>query len=367
MTGRERWRRMFSYQEVDRIFNCEFGWWDDTLRRWHKEGLPENIDTNPEGDRYFNFDKEGSIPINMGLLPPFEEEIIEETERYVIKRDTSGTTLQIFKDGSSTIPHYIKFPVETRKDWDEFKQRLQPDIKKRYPENWEELKKEWEERDYPLGISVGSLFGWIRDWMGFENCLMSFYTQPDLIKDIMDHIVNFILTLTEKALEEVRDIDYAAFWEDMAFKTQPMISPKLFSEYLVPRYKKITDKLKNYGIDIVIVDCDGNINELVPLWLEGGVNVMFPLEINSKSDPVALRKKYGKKVLLKGGVNKIALIHGKEAIDRELERIKETVEGGGYIPHVDHRVPPDVSFENYLYYLKKKKEVFKMDDWEISE
>lgn len=367
MTGRERWRRIFNYEKVDRIFNCEFGWWSDTLKRWHKEGLPEEVDSNPKGDIYFNFDKEAGIPIKMGLLPSFEEEIIEETEKYIIKKDATGTTLQIFKDGSSTIPHYIKFPVETREDWDEFKERLKPDIEKRYPQNWEEFKKEWENRNYPLGLPVGSLFGWIRDWMGFENCLMSFYTQPDLIEDMMNHIVNFILTLIEKALEEVKGIDYAAFWEDMAFKTQPMISPALFSKYLVPRYKKITDKLKQYGINVVIVDCDGNINELVPLWLEGGVNVMFPLEINSKSDPVALRKKFGKKVLLKGGVDKIALIHGKEAIDREIDRIKDLVEEGGYIPHVDHRVPPDVSYENYLYYLKKKKEVFKIDDWEIPE
>jgi len=158
MTGRERWRRIFKFQEVDRIFNCEFGWWSDTFKKWHKEGLPEDINTNPEGDRYFNFDKEESIPINLGLLPPFEEEIIEETERYVIKKDTSGTTLQIFKDGSSSILHYIKFPIETRNDWEEFKQKLQPDIKRRYPENWDDLKKEWENRNYPLGISVGSLF-----------------------------------------------------------------------------------------------------------------------------------------------------------------------------------------------------------------
>lgn len=367
MTGRERWRRIFNFEKVDRIFNCEFGYWNETLKRWHNEGLPENVRNNWEADRFFRFDVEGGIPINMGLLPHFEEEIIEETERYIIKRQSDGVICKIFKNEIQTIPHYIKFPVENKKDWMEFKERLIPDISQRYPPNWEELKKEWENRDYPLGISVGSLFGWIRNWMGFENCLISFYDQPELIEDMMDHIVYFVLTLIEKALEEVKDIDFALFWEDMAFKTGPMISPALFSKYMVPRYKKITDRLKKAGINIVIVDCDGNINELVLLWLEAGVNVMFPLEINSGSDPLLLRKKYGKNVLLKGGVDKKALIEGKQAIDKELERIKETVETGGYIPHVDHRVPADVSYENYLYYLKKKKEIFKIYDWEIPE
>jgi len=367
MTDRERWRRIFGFEEVDRIFNCEFGWWDETFLKWHKEGLPEYINDNNKGDIHFKFDRQEIIPINLGLLPCFEEEIIEETERHIIKKDSSGRILQIFKDGSSSIPHFLKFPVENRNDWNEFKERLQPDIEKRYPSNWKSLKKEWGKRDYPLGINVGSLFGWVRDWMGFENCLISFYTQPDLIEDIMGHIANFVLTLNEKALEEVKGIDFACFWEDMAFKTQPMISPQLFEKFMVPKYKKITSKLKEEKIDVVIVDCDGNINQLVPLWLSAGVNVMFPLEINSGSDPVVLRKKYGKNVLLKGGVNKIALINGKKSIDNELERIKDVVNSGGYIPHVDHRVPPDVSYENYIYYLKRKKEIFKIDDWEVPE
>jgi len=369
MNARERWRRTFKFEKVDRIFNCEFGYWRDTLKRWHNEGLPENINNDTAMNIFLKFDRIRGVPINMGIIPDFEEKVIEETDRYIIKQGSDGVICKVFKDGISTIPHYIKFPIENKNDWIEFKERLKPDISKRYPDEkrWEELKKEWENRDYPLGISCGSLFGWIRNWMGFENCLISFYEQPNLIEDMMDYIVYFVLTLIEKALQEIKDIDFADFWEDMAFKTGPMISPKLFSKFMVPRYKKITERLKKEGIDVVIVDCDGNINELVPLWLEAGVNVMFPLEINSGSDPVVLRKKYGNRVLLKGGVDKKALIYGKEAIERELERIKGTVETGGFIPHVDHRVPADVSYENYKYYLKKKKEIFNIYDWEIEE
>ncbi len=369
MTGRERWNRIFNFEKVDRIFNCEFGWWTETLERWHKEGLPKEIKTNGDGDKFFKFDPIGGVPVNMGLIPHFEEKIIDETERYIIKQESDGVIKKIFKSEIQTIPHYIKFPIENRDDWDNFKERLKPDISKRYPddETWKKLKNQWENRDYPLGINVGSLLGWIRNWMGFEKCAIAFYDEPELIENIMDHIVNFVLTLIEKALEEINHIDFALFWEDIAFKTGPMISPKHFAQFIVPRYKKITDRLKKAGINIVIVDCDGNINQLVPLWLEGGVNVMFPLEINSGSDPVILRKKYGNKVLLKGGFDKKALIHSKKAIDKEFERIKETVNLGGFIPHVDHRVPADVSYENYIYYLKKKKEIFNIFDWEIPE
>ncbi|MCL6630075.1 MAG: hypothetical protein K6U00_10795, partial [Armatimonadetes bacterium] len=109
-----------------------------------------------------------------------------------------------------------------------------------------------------------------------------------------------------------------------------------------------------------IVDCDGNINAIVEQWLAAGVNCMFPLEINGGTDPVALRERFGQQVLLAGGVDKIQLAKGKKEIEKELERIRPVVESGGYIPHVDHRVPPDISYENYLYYLKVKKHLFGM-------
>jgi len=153
------------------------------------------------------------------------------------------------------------------------------------------------------------------------------------------------------------ELDFASWWEDMCFNKGPLISPRMFDEFMVPRYKKITDFLKQHGVTINIVDCDGNINELVPLWLKAGVNCMFPLEIAAGSKPEVLREKYGREVLLMGGIDKRALAAGKEAIDRELEKIPPLIEQGGYIPHVDHRVPPDVSYENYLYYIKRKREI----------
>ncbi|MCM8817016.1 MAG: hypothetical protein NC913_05850 [Candidatus Omnitrophica bacterium] len=367
MTPRERWYNTFHFKPVDRIFNMEFGWWSDTLKRWHNEGLPAEIDTIEKGDRFFGFDKLTYVPVNLGLDPAFETKIIEETENYQIIQDSSGVIAKHFKDGKSSIPHYIKFPIEDRDDWENFKKRLNPSSK-RYPDarDWEEFKKKATISEYPVIIGGGSLFGWIRNWMGFENCLMSFYDQPDLIEEIIDYLCNYILAVNEKALLEIK-IDAVGMWEDMAFKTQPMISPSLFKKYLVPRYKRLAERFRKAGIDLIFIDCDGNINELVELWLDAGINIMFPLEINSGSDPVMLRKKFGKRVLLMGGVDKKALIEGPDAIDRELARIKDVVVEGGYIPHVDHRVPPDVSLKNYLYYLRKKREVFKIYDWQIPE
>jgi len=347
------------YQPVDHVPDEEFGYWDDTLRAWHSQGLPEFVTDNGIADRYFGFAPRGGVPGHLGLIPGFEARVLEETDKYRILIDGSGVKSIVHKDGRSTIPKYLEFPIKTRDDWREFKERLNPDDPRRFPSEaeWERLKEHYKNRDYPLGVNCGSLFGWIRDWMGFENVAIACAEDPDWIEEIMEHLTNLVLKVIDRAVREVQ-LDFAAFWEDMCFNKGPIISPRMFKQFMVPRYKRITDFLKQHGVDVVYVDCDGNINELVELWLEGGVNCMFPLEVRGGSDPVLIRKRFGKSVLMMGGVDKTKLAEGPAAIRAEIRRLEPLVAEGGYIPHVDHRVPPDVSYENYLYYLKTKREAF---------
>jgi hypothetical protein len=359
MNDRERWVRSMHFQSVDHVPDEEFGYWTDTFKVWHAQGMPAWVDSNRVGDAYFGFAKRVVAPVSLGLRPGFRQHTIEETESHRIIIDKSGIKCRVNRDDSSCIPQFIKFPVESRADWDRFKERLNPATPGRYPDNWEELKGQWAARDYPLGISFGSLFGWLRNWMGMENIAVMFYDDPDLIDDMMEHVTNFIIATITPALQQVQ-FDFAAGWEDMCYKGGPIISPAMFKKYMVPRYQRITSLLKKHGIDVVYTDCDGDINQLVGLWLEGGVNCMFPLEIRGGSDPYPMREKYGRDLLLLGGVDKTALIAGKESIRAEVKRLEKLVAEGGYIPHVDHRCPPDVTYENYLYYLECKRSAFGM-------
>jgi len=361
LSHRERWLRCFHFQPIDRIPNVEFGYWTDTFKRWHAEGLPEEIDSNAKADRYFGFDPSVGMPVNLGLIPRFTPKVLHEDERRKVIVDATGVKCEVRADGSSSIPHYLEFPVKSREDWEEFKKRLNPKSEGRFPpaERWERVKAELNQADVPRHISCGSLFGWPRNWMGFERATTLFYDDPQLMAEIMDTIVDLVTTVIAPALREVQ-FDQGNFWEDMAFRNGPMISPRLFEEFMVPRYQRITSLLREHGVDLVCVDCDGNINELVPLWLEAGVNMMFPIEVAAGTDPIELREKFGRRVLLKGGVNKRALAEGREAIKKELRRLVPLVEDGGFVPHVDHRVPPDVSFADYLYYLEAKKDIFGM-------
>ena len=202
--------------------------------------------------------------------------------------------------------------------------------------------------------------------MGFERSSLMLYDDYALVEEIVETICELVVHTIERALKTVQ-YDFAAGWEDMCFNNGPMISPAMFKKLLVPRYKRITDLLHRHGVDIVYTDCDGNINDIAGLWLEAGINCMFPVEVRAGSDPVQLRKRFGKDILLLGGFDKMALIRGKSDILKELKRLTPVVEEGGFIPHVDHRVPPDVPYENYLYYLREKKAMlgFRTDELDI--
>ncbi len=357
MTHRERWLRTLHFEPVDHVPDEEFGYWDNTFTRWHAEGLPEEVNDNSIADRYFHFAPRVHVPVNTGLMPGFELEVIEETDKYRIIRDGEGTLKQEFTDGTDTIPRFLRFGIESRADWEEkFVPRLDPTDPARYPDEWDEHVERLNAADVPVVVNLGSVFGRFRDWMGFENISIACMDQPDLVQDMMEYWVYFITTLLERAVADVR-IDAGAFWEDMCFNKGCIISPKMFREWLTPRYKRITDFVRQAGADIFYVDCDGNIMDVVECWLDGGVNTMFPVEVAGGSDPFEIRKRWGERVLLLGGVNKRALALGRKAIDKELAGLVPLVEEGGVIPHVDHRVPPDVSYNDYLYYLRRKREL----------
>jgi uroporphyrinogen decarboxylase len=361
LTSRERWRRFWHGQSVDQLPDYEFGWWKECHDVWQQQGMPAWVDNEVKAEMFFGLERRQCFPANVGLQPGFQASVVEERADKRIIVDGGGVLCEVPKDGHSTVPRYLRFPIETRADWKEFKKRLDPDNPFRFPSDYEVYLRRYRQRDYVLGVTCGSLFGWIRNWMGFENACIAVKEDRGLIEDMMECVTELVLAVLSRLLPDL-EFDFAHFWEDMAFRSGPMISPQDFKELMVPRYRRITDLLRRHGIDIIYVDCDGNILSLAPLWLEAGVNVMFPLEVQSSSDPVELRKRFGREMLLAGGVNKMKLIEGKKAIDEELARLAPLVQEGGFLPHVDHRCPPDVTYENYLYYLRRKRETFGIPD-----
>ena len=357
--------------------------WPRTLREWVKQGAPEQIlDSRFRGD-YFQFNhirllreiKTGVYrdrEINLGggviydyeippIVPTYESKFIDEDEHTITLINEGGQKVRVFKDTPDKMPTYLDHPVKDRASWEEYKKRLDPDIPERWPTDWDAYVQKMIGKSEPTMLYVGSFFGFLREWMGLERLLYTFHDDPNLIEDMMEQIC-YLETECIKRLVKYLKVSCAQFWEDMAFKTGPLISPAMVRKFMMPRYRKVTDILRSSGIDVIIANSDGNVNELIPLWLECGINVCWPLECAAGNDAVAIRKKYGQDIILAGNLDKRALLKGKDAIREEvIAKVPFLLESGGYFPSIDHTVPPDVTLENYRYFINTLREVTGLD------
>lgn len=361
MNHRERFLATMSFQPTDRLPLYDFNYWDETIPAWHAQGLPEHY-SRRNTHRYFGLDgsfgggDQASLGgYQAGLLPSFESRVLEEHGDLQTLMQADGVVVQRSKSGVS-IPTHLRHTLTDRASWKEYYlPRLDPAHPGRRPGNWEAQLKQYADPNRAV-LSVcdgGSLFGRIRDWMGLENVAMVVYDDPAWFEEMVETCCQMILGCLERALAEGARFDACAMWEDMCYNAGPLLSPEHFKQFLMPRYRRITDLLHRHGTQIIWLDCDGRIDHLIPLWLEAGVNCMFPVEIGNWADPVAMRQEYGRDLLMMGGFDKHILAQSPAAIDDEIDRLSPTVEQGGFIPFCDHRVPPDVSLENYLHYARE--------------
>jgi uroporphyrinogen decarboxylase len=358
MTDRERFIATMHFRPRDRAPICDFGFWPETISVWHAQGLPEHI-TFGYSDRYanefFGMDLWSGGPyVSCDLVPQFDTRVIEDRGDHEVVQQPDGVTV-LRRKFMSSIPMHESHLLVGRESWRRhYKPRLDPAHPLRW-ERFDEKVKEWldPQRTAPATIVGGSLFGRLRDWMGIENISMLIYDDPALFEEMVTTMADLAVGVMQRLLATGAIFDACSMWEDMCYRGGPLISPSHFRQYLVPQYKRITSLLRKHGVDVVYVDCDGKIDALIPLWLEAGVNCMFPVEVGTwHADPLQLRAEFGKDLLMMGGFDKHILQGTPRQIENEVQRLTPLVEEGGYIGFADHRVPPDVPLENYLFYLK---------------
>ena len=352
MTARRRFLACMRFQTVDRAPLWEWGPWASTLTRWQRESLGEG----GRPAQYDECDPKLHAGVDLWMLPRYEEKILREDDQTVTDVTDRGVTRRRYKNTTS-MPEYVDFPVKTRADWEALKKRYDPSDPLRFPSDWSQRCERWR-REEPVAILQGarspSLFGLVRELMGPERTLYAFHDEPDLIHDIMEFNAEFLVALLPRVLDE-SPLTTIFFWEDMSYRGGSLISPAMFKQFMVPRYRRVTELARRRGIDTIMVDSDGNVEELIPIWLEAGINGVYPMEVAAGMDVAALRKRYGRDLVMTGGIDKRVLARDREAIDEELARCIPVAEQGGYIPHLDHAIPHDVPYENFAYYWQRKK------------
>jgi uroporphyrinogen decarboxylase len=326
------------------------------LARWHEEGLPPAVGEEEIRD-YFGFEPKGQgVAVNRSLDPPFETEIIEETEDCIVQRQPSGQVTQMYRSVAS-LPHAISYPVEKPEDWPDVKERLRFSPG-RFAADWTERARRSQEEDgLPLSVGGAGFYWAPRDLLGDERLCLWYYEHPDLVRDMIGTYCDLLCAIAEEIVAHVV-VDSAHFGEDMAYRGGSMVGPGIFREFLLPAYQRYFGIFRQRGTRIFSIDTDGRVDGLIPLFMEAGVNVFSPMEVRAGNDIVELREEHGTRMAYTGGIDKLLLPHGTQAIDEELERkIPVMMQRGGYLPSLDHRVVVETSLSDFAYYVKRVREL----------
>jgi uroporphyrinogen-III decarboxylase len=365
MTSVERVKSIHNFEKVDHLYRREFYIWEETEQRWKNEGW--------NGDySIFNYDAPDGLICSddiMGegflgwtdapIVPCFKEEIVKRTEKHEYYRLSTGEIRKYPIGGRTAVmPLFVEASVESREDWEKtVKFKLDPFTPERWAKFDEKKFREIREKvDKGQAIFTARFIGgymYLRSLCGPEKLLYLFYDEPELIHDMMK---TWLALMTEclTKLQDCVPFFKLHFGEDIAYKLHTLISPKMFEEFLEPYYNELFQTIKSRQKEFIHIelDCDGNPDILMPYYIRNGITAVSPCEVAAGFDVVAMGRKYPETIFL-GGIDKRKIALDKDEIKKEVDRVIPAMKKrGGYIPMFDHGVPPDVSFENYLFYRR---------------
>jgi len=351
----------------DRVPLTTGGGRKSTKERWYSEGLPQDV----SNISLYAYQQVGgklpwpgggpSVRVNERMIPQFEEKVIEEKVDSLVVQDWKGNVCEISNQYSVeylrnaidfVTRRWLKCPVESRADWADMKRRYDAATPQRVSANATELSGTLVDRNYPVEVHFSGPFWQLREWLGFEQLCMLFYDDTMLLQDMLDFWQEYVVQLMERVFEHMIP-DGVHISEDMAYKCFSMVSPSMARKYLLPVWTRWGDVIRKHNIPVYACDSDGFIGELIPIWIEAGINCCDPIEVAAGNDIVAFREEFGKDISYRGGVDKRAMAKGGDVLAAEMERLRPIVEDGGYTPSCDHGIPADVSWPNFLDYVQR--------------
>jgi len=366
MTPRQRFIEALTFGRPDRI-PLSPGWpRESTLAAWRQQGLPP--------DRHFftvlldtlGIEPEPTQPhlplgVSFRMIPQFEEKVLDHRHGHYLLQDWMGAIVEIsdrydytyLREAKDFVTRkWHKFPVRTRADWEQMKRRYDPHSPGRFPDDFEDRCRALRGRDYLLSLTFNGPFWQLREWCGFEGLCLLMADAPDFVDEMAQFWTDFVLGTLSPILHRVQ-LDCITISEDMAFKEHSMISPAMVRRFLLPSYQRWVPAIHAGGCPIVDMDSDGCVADLIPIWIEAGINTTSPVEVAAGNDIVAFRRRFDTKIAYRGGLDKRALASGGDTMRAELMRVvPPMLEQGGFIPGCDHGVPPDISWPNFVDYSR---------------
>ncbi len=349
MNSWERFKRMYDHREADRVPIIDDPW-AGTLRRWRREGMPEDVDWCD----YFDIDKMGVI--NVDISPRYPEVTLEETDRYAIRTSSWGVTMKHFKEEDST-PEFLDYKVTTPKAWEEAKKRMTLSDD-RIP--WDMLKANYDKwRAEGRWIRGVFWFGFdvTHSWMmGTENVLVAMIEEPEFVQDIFDTYLSHTIALYDRLWDAGYRFDEMFWYDDMGYKGTTFFSPKMYRELLQPYHTRAVKWAHDHGVYAQLHSC-GDIMTLLPDIVATGVDALNPLEVKAGMDVFEIKRKYGDRLVLHGGINAVKWSDADAILAEIDEKVPVLKQNGGFIFSSDHSIPNAVSLENMKRIVAEVKRV----------
>ena len=344
MNSRERFLAAMRFQPPDAVPTpCLFQRFEaETIRRWNREGLPRDV----RPIEYFGFERCEYAPVNLGLFPAGDEADAAEAREWEMEDRQHEDEAIARSDEVKVI-----YPLRHRQEWDSFTRRLNPDSPGRYPRFWEDWARHRRERDYPLGIWLDGPFSSLRAWIGASALGRAWREDRAWVDEMLGYLGDFAVAAASRAVKDLHP-DFAVVREASAYRFPSVAPAEDLAGLLSPWYRSVADFLAAGGVEVRLVEAPGNVAELIPTWVENGLNGLCFAEVSAGLDVRSLRARYGKDLALIGNLDEGALRGPRRDVADELLAKGGLVSSGGYIPTPDRPVSSEVDFEDYEHYLE---------------
>ena len=352
MPSRQIIKDTLSRKKTPRIPIVDMAFWPETVKRWEGEGLPAGADL----DVYFGLDKFGQYYPNDS--PQLPTRVIEENSETAMVTDEWGGTLEKWKKTTAT-PIHRSYGIKDISEAGEYMRRYeQIDNKTVDAKQFREYQKCVAQGDFIAVFPMEPAWFIIEHLLGFEEGIMAFLTNPGEVTHAMRTLMNYSLGHICWLIEEKKmKFDALYFSADLCFKNGMLFSPQVYRDHIMPihrEYRKFCDEHDMF----LMLHCDGDVREFIPLIIESGFQAIEPLEARAGNDVRLLKPLYGDKITFFGNINADIIASGTETQIREevISKVNCAKQGGGYMYHIDHSVPPTISLDNYRLLNRLLKE-----------
>ena len=194
-----------------------------------------------------------------------------------------------------------------------------------------------------------------------DEWMMMLMTEKETCHEMMDQSVDASIKCLKLAHEAVGDCCFA--WgvaaDDSGTQRGEFIRPELWAEMLKPHYKRLCDWIHaNTPWKVFLHSC-GSIYNLLPHFIEAGIDILNPVQTSAANmDPARLKKEFGDRLVFWGGIGTQTTMPfaAPDEVYRAVQRTIDVLGPTGFFPCPTHVLEPEVKWENILAYLQAVEE-----------